>query len=537
MQAGPAGCVAEGTEIFPRTRAMSGTNSREGEIPPGKSFCPPERSDITNKMPGDMDKPLLSHRLVESDGSLAEAPSGVPKVGILGSGDFARSLATRLVGSGFSVVVGSRNPKRTAGLFPSAAQVTFQEEAVGAPDVIFVAVYREHYSSLCSLSDQLAGKILVDVSNPTEQEHLQYHQSNAEYLASLFPACTVVKAFNVISAWTLQSGPRDGNRQVPVCSDQPEAKRTISSMVQAMGFTPVDMGSLASSREVEAIPLRLFPGWKVPTLLTLGLFVFFYAYNFIRDVLHPYVQENNNKFYKLPVTVVNTTLPCVAYVLLSLVYLPGVLAAALQLQRGTKYSRFPDWLDHWLQHRKQIGLLSFFCAALHAVYSFCLPLRRAHRYDLVNLAVKQVLTNKSHLWNEEEVWRMEIYLSLGVLALGTLALLAVTSLPSIANSLNWREFSFMQSNLGFVALVLSTLHTLTYGWTRAFEESRYKFYLPPTFTLTLLVPCVVILAKGLFLLPCIGRRLSKIRRGWEKDGAVQLTAPTNHTLAQKTSHV
>lgn len=165
-------------------------------------------------MSGEMDKPLISRRLVDSDGSLAEAPSDAPKVGILGSGDFARSLVTRLLGSGFSVVVGSRNPKRTAGLFPSGAQVTFQAEAVDSPDVIFVAMFREHYSSLCGLSDQLAGKILVDVSNPTEQEHFRHHESNAEYLASLFPTCTVVKAFNVISAWTLQSGPRDGNRQV-----------------------------------------------------------------------------------------------------------------------------------------------------------------------------------------------------------------------------------------------------------------------------------------------------------------------------------
>ncbi|XP_046312825.1 LOW QUALITY PROTEIN: metalloreductase STEAP3 [Marmota monax] len=477
-------------------------------------------------MSGEMDKPLISRCVVDSDGSLAEAPSKAPKVGILGSGDFARSLATRLIGSGFSVVVGSRNPKRTAGLFPSSAQVTLREEAVSSPEVIFLAVFREHYSSLCDLSDQLVGKILVDVSNPTEQEHLQHRESNAEYLASLFPTCTVVKAFNVISAWTLQAGPRDGNRQVPICSDQPEAKRTISEMVHAMGFMPVDMGSLASAREVEAMPLRLLPSWKVPTLLALGLFVCFYAYNFVRDVLHPYVQKGKNKFYKLPVSVVNTTLPCVAYVLLSLVYLPGVLAAALQLRRGTKYRRFPDWLDHWLQHRKQIGLLSFYCAALHAVYSFCLPLLRSSRYELVNLAVEQV-ANKSHLWVEEEVWRMEIYVSLGVLALGTLSLLAVTSLPSIANSLNWREFSFVQSTLGFVALVLTTLHTLTYGWTRAFEENRYKFYLPPTFTLTLLVPCVIILAKGLFLLPCFSRRLAKIRRGWEKDGAIKFVLPTD----------
>ncbi|XP_062968115.1 metalloreductase STEAP3 isoform X1 [Cynocephalus volans] len=492
---------------------------------------------VATKTSGDMDKPLISRHLVDSNSSLAEAPSEVPKAGILGSGDFARSLATRLLGSGFSVVVGSRNPKRTAWLFPSAAHVTFQAEAVSSPEVIFVAVFREHYSSLCGLSDQLAGKILVDVSNPTEQEHLGHRESNAEYLASLFPNCTVVKAFNVISAWTLLSGPRDGNRQVPICSDQPEAKRAVSEMVHAMGFTPVDMGTLASAREVEAMPLRLLPGWKVPTLLALGLFICFYAYNFIRDVLQPYMQEGKNKFYKLPVSVVNTTLPCVAYVLLSLVYLPGVLAAALQLRRGTKYHRFPDWLDHWLQHRKQIGLLSFFCAALHALYSFCLPLRRSHRYELVNLATEQVLANKSHLWDEEEVWRMEIYLSLGVLALGTLSLLAVTSLPSIANSLNWREFSFVQSTLGFVALVLSTLHTLTYGWTRAFKERHYKFYLPPTFTLTLLVPCVVILAKGLFLLPCFSRRLAKIRRGWEKDGAVKFTLPADHTLVEKTSLV
>lgn len=178
--------------------------------------------------------------------------------------------------------------------------------------------------------------------------------------------------------------------QVLICGDQLEAKRTISEMARAMGFTPLDMGSLASAREVEAIPLRLLPSWKVPTLLALGLFVCFYAYNFIRDVLQPYIRKDENKFYKMPLSVVNTTLPCVAYVMLSLVYLPGVLAAALQLRRGTKYQRFPDWLDHWLQHRKQIGLLSFFFAMLHALYSFCLPLRRSHRYDLVNLAVKQV---------------------------------------------------------------------------------------------------------------------------------------------------
>ncbi|CAM4534105.1 unnamed protein product [Lepidochelys kempii] len=465
------------------------------------------------RMPGgDMAKPLLGRRNMESNPDLTLAVGRT--IGILGSGDFARSLATRLVYSGFQVVVGSRNPKRCAGLFPSAAEVTAQVDVAKKTDVIFVAVFREHYSTLCDLTDVLAGKILVDVSNNTEINH--HKESNAEYLASLFPACTVVKGFNVISAWTLQSGPRDGNKQVLICCDNQESKRTVAEIAQVMGFTPVDMGSLSSACEIENIPLRLLPAWKIPVFLALGLFLCFYTYNFIRQVLHPYIWEQKNKFYKIPVEVVNSTLPCVAYVMLSLVYLPGVLAASFQLHYGTKYRRFPDWLDQWLQHRKQIGLLSFFCAALHALYSLCLPMRRSHRYQLINTAVKQVMEKKTDAWIEEEVWRMEIYVSLGIMALGLLSLLAITSLPSIANSLNWREFSFIQSTVGFIALVVSTLHTLTFGWTRAFDENQYKFYLPPSYTLTLLVPCTVILAKIFFRLPCIHGRLRRIRNGWEK---------------------
>ena len=163
-----------------------------------------------------MAKPLLGHRSMEGDPSIT--PAAGRTIGVLGSGDFARSLAIRLVCSGFKVVVGSRNPKRKAGLFPSAAEVTFQAEAVKKTDVIFVAVFREHYSTLCDLADVLVGKILVDVSNNTEINHRK--ESNAEYLASLFPACTVVKGFNVVSAWTLQSGARDGNKQVLFSSDK-----------------------------------------------------------------------------------------------------------------------------------------------------------------------------------------------------------------------------------------------------------------------------------------------------------------------------
>ncbi|KAM4697946.1 metalloreductase STEAP3 [Rhinophrynus dorsalis] len=481
-----------------------------------------------------MARPLLASDKVHSEASCAMASKD--PIGILGTGDFARSLATRLLCSGFKVVVGSRNPKRSAGLFPAEVELMSQEEAVSRADLLFVAIFREHYSTLSRLAGALTGKILVDVSNNLE---INLHgESNAEYLASLFPQCTVVKGFNVVSAWALQSGPKDGNKQVLICSNSPEALNHVGAIARSMGFIPVDMGALCSAREIENIPLRLLPLWKFPVVLAVSLFVFFYMYNFTRSVLHPYLMENKNKFYKMPIELINVTLPCVSYVLLSLVYLPGILAAFYQLHRGTKYQRFPGWLDEWLIHRKQIGLVSFFCACLHAIYSLSLPMRRSARYQILNDAYKQVKAGEASAWVEEEVWRMEIYVSFGIMALGTLSLLAVSSLPSISNSLNWREFGFIQSKLGFVALVISTLHTLTFGWKRAFDGSRYKFYLPPTFTLTLLVPIAIILAKIFLLLPCVDRKLLRIRRGWEKGQAVKFSVP-NHTedLPETSSNV
>lgn len=79
----------------------------------------------------------------------------------------------------------------------------------------------------------------------------------------------------------------------------------------------------------------------------------------------------------------------------------GLVAALLQLGRGTKYQRFPGWLDGWLCRRKQLGLLSFLCAGLHAVYSLCLTLRRAAGYTLLNAAYRQVSrrqVNTTHLF-------------------------------------------------------------------------------------------------------------------------------------------
>ncbi|KAL0171944.1 hypothetical protein M9458_032255, partial [Cirrhinus mrigala] len=129
---------------------------------------------------------------------------------IFGTGDFGRSLGLRLLQSGYSVVYGSRALKNSL-LLPKGSKVMSHTAAACEAHVIFVAVQREHYGFLSSLASDLEGKVLVDVSNNLRRG--LYPESNAEYLSRLVPGAMVVKAFNTISAWALQSGGLDANRQ------------------------------------------------------------------------------------------------------------------------------------------------------------------------------------------------------------------------------------------------------------------------------------------------------------------------------------
>uniref|UniRef100_UPI00358F8DA6 metalloreductase STEAP2-like isoform X2 n=1 Tax=Myxine glutinosa TaxID=7769 RepID=UPI00358F8DA6 len=418
---------------------------------------------------GRCESPLLGNRefapTSPGHSGCAQRRSSPHPVAVLGGGDFARSLARRLLTAGHPVVVGSRLPSAAAALFPPQVEVTTREGAAGGTaHLVLVAVPREHFNTLLPLADSLRGKVVVDVSNRDRRGATG--PSNAEMLAEILPEARVVKAFNTLSAWSLQHGPRDASRHVPVCSDCMEAKAEVMQLARTLGFTPVDMGSLLSAHELEEIPLRLFPDWRMPVLLSLGLATGAYIYAFLQDVIHPFIMKQRSEFYRIPVELVNKTLPVVALVLLSLVYLPGVLAAVQQLRYRTKRRRFAPWLDSWLRSRKQLGLLSFFFAALHAIYSLALPLRRSYRYGLLNEAV--------HM-----------------------------------------------SQLGCVALTVSTLHALMFGWKRAFEPQRYHFYMPPLFLLALPLPIGTLLGRLILQVPCLQRRLQRIRRGWEDDRHTQ----------------
>ncbi|XP_041737484.1 metalloreductase STEAP4-like isoform X2 [Coregonus clupeaformis] len=220
--------------------------------------------------------------------------------------------------------------------------------------------------------------------------------------------------------------------------------------------------------------------------------------------------------FRIMVSLANKVCPIVSLIMLSLCYLPGVLASFLQLYRGTKYRRFPDWLDSWMLCRKQLGLLSLGFAFLHVLYTLILPIRYYLMFWVTENTVSLIRENRTTEFDTTTAWRGDSYLSLGILGFGLYVLLGITSLPSVSNALSWKEFSFVQSKLGHLTLLLCTAHTYLYGWNRFLSSSIYKWYTPPGYMLCLVLPSVVLLLKLLLITPCVDRTITRIRQGWER---------------------
>ncbi|KAG7242068.1 hypothetical protein INR49_024114, partial [Caranx melampygus] len=419
---------------------------------------------------------------------------------IFGTGDLGRSLGLRLLQSGYRVVYGSRRPN-SCGPLPQGAQVMSHAAAAKSASLIFICVHREHYGFLESMAPHLEAKVLVDLSNNLKKDI--YPEANAVYLQRLVPGAAVVKGLNTLSAWALQNGLLAG-KQVYLCGNSAEAKRAVAEMATKLGLTVLDRGSLSAARELEDFPLQLFPEWRLPLRVAIGLSAFFFFYLLIRDVIYAYVEQGKDISFRIMVSLANKVFPIVSLIMLSLCYLPGVIAAFIQLYRGTKYRRFPDWLDSWMLCRKQMGLVALGFAFLHAIYTFIIPIRYSVRHKLISRVVDEMKDNKTtpFYFDNTEAWATDSFYVLGILGFFLYVLLGLTSLPS--------------SKLGHLTLLLCTAHAYIYGWNKFLRPSTYKWYTPPAFMLCLIVPSSVLVFKVLLLLPCVDRTLTRIRQGWER---------------------
>ncbi|XP_076067466.1 metalloreductase STEAP4-like [Oratosquilla oratoria] len=419
------------------------------------------------------------------------------QVVVLGSGDFGRALALRLVQAGHKGVVASRNPDRNRKLVEGfGGLIGSYEEVLPKSRIVLVAI--PHWCHHNLPTELLRDKIIVDVSNRSPEEKAR-PKSNAERLQELLPESRVVKAFNTLSAYALENNAIQASKEVPICGDNPEARTAVAQLVRDLTFQPVDRGGLAGASQLEDQPLRFFSEeWRFAFKLSAGLFIFIWVYFLFRIQLCRGMETgvwDLGRFKMVPLTNLQLTFAIVAIWELALCYLPGVFAAYLQLWRGTKYSRFPNWLDRWLRSRKQIGLVMLLMGATHGCMAALEKMARAIEYE----------------------WHHEVYLAAGAILLALLIVLGVSSLPSVAAAMSWREFSFVQSKLGWLALIMSAIHVTFLSFPRIFHMDGFRCYvLPRGMQLSITLPYLTLLLKLPLLLPCINSRLTRIRRGHER---------------------
>jgi 8-hydroxy-5-deazaflavin:NADPH oxidoreductase len=187
------------------------------------------------------------------------------KVTIIGAGNMGRGIGARLVEGGNDLQIFDRDPAEAraladelAGKGNGSATAAAEGDRIEG-DVVVPAVY---YGSMPSLleryGEQLAGKVVVDITNPMDVETFDGlvtppDSSAAEELAKRLAAGTpVVKAFNTTFAGTLAEGQAAGEQlDVFVAGDDEDAKRKVSELIEAGGMRAIDAGPLRRARQLE----------------------------------------------------------------------------------------------------------------------------------------------------------------------------------------------------------------------------------------------------------------------------------------------
>ncbi|XP_053654578.2 metalloreductase STEAP4 isoform X1 [Cherax quadricarinatus] len=437
----------------------------------------------------------LTEQLVEAgqDHDDQDNEWGDRRVILVGSGDMTRALAPSLLRAHYRPVVATRKPNRARTWMSQEVEVCTLEEGLAQGDLVVVAIPAIHHHTLPK--HLFTNKIIVDISNryPGETQKV----SLAEALQEMLPEAQVVKAFNTLSAYVLEREELYCGREVPVCGGTTFARARVMALVRDMGMVPVDKGGLKNARTLEEIPFQFFPEWKVAFIVTGIIFAFFWTIKFFRSQICYNLQKDGDwdwgVFEKLPLSNTQNALAFTGCLLLLLCYIPGMIAAYLQLWRGTKYSRFPGWLDTWLKSRKQLGLLSLLTGCTHGCLAIFLNIN----------------------WHQAISWTQSIYITCGVLLAAVMTILGVTSLPSVSVKLTWREFSVVQRYLGWISVILLTSH-LTFLSILGLMRPLSCYFLLSGPQIMVPVCFLTLMFKIPLVLPCIDSRLTKIRRGYER---------------------
>jgi len=198
-------------------------------------------------------------------------------IGVLGSGDVAKSLAAGFLKHGHSVMVGSRtppklrewgqdNPKAQLGTFADAAHfgelVVLAVKGTAAMEALQAATVKN-----------LTGKPVIDATNPIADGaavngvlafFTNLNESLMERLQHEFPGAKFVKAFNSVgSACMVNPQFKGGTPTMFICGNDESAKKAVTGILDQFGWETADMGTAEAARAIE--PLCML--WCIPGFL------------------------------------------------------------------------------------------------------------------------------------------------------------------------------------------------------------------------------------------------------------------------------
>jgi predicted dinucleotide-binding enzyme len=208
------------------------------------------------------------------------------KIAVLGTGMVGQALAGRLAELGHEVTVGTRDVAGTmaraepdgmgnppypvwAAAHPTVTLAGFAGATADAELIVNATAGNVSMAALTAAgADHLAGKVLLDISNPLDHSRgfpptlfVKDTDSLGEQIQAAFPDARVVKALNTLTA-SLMVNPRqldDGRHTVFVAGNDAAAKKIVTDLLETFGHTDViDLGDITGARGAEMyLPLWL----------------------------------------------------------------------------------------------------------------------------------------------------------------------------------------------------------------------------------------------------------------------------------------
>ena len=198
------------------------------------------------------------------------------KIAVLGTGVVGNALGTKLVQIGHEVTMGSRSANNAAAqkwassLGENARTTTFRDAAEFGEVVISCTGGMHSIEALQSVgAEPLRNKILIDVSNPLQQDKdgsmilgFCNTESLGERIQRAFPQTSVVKALNTVNCDIMIEPSRvPGDHNLFICGNDPAAKKQVTQYLNDwFGWKPqnvIDLGNITAARGTE----MMMPLW------------------------------------------------------------------------------------------------------------------------------------------------------------------------------------------------------------------------------------------------------------------------------------